>query len=129
MCPNVSVYAWALSLTGDWIGGRAKSESYLTVLAWSNVPSALSLIFYIPIVLFFGKDIINTDIEFENILAEIAFAVLGLAAVILGIWSLVILVKGIALIQDFSIGQAILNALLPVIIVLIPTLFFLLMMQ
>lgn len=122
------ISAWALSVTGKWLNGNALPASFRTVLAWSLVPTICTLFLLIPRVLIFGDDLFRSVPEnpfpyFDTIYLSFAFAEL-----IFGIWSLVILVQGIKLIQEFSTGRAILNLLLPIFvfigIILILALFF-----
>lgn len=89
-----------------WIAGRLfKGESnYLnirSVVAWSNVPSLITIFTWIILIWRYGSDIFitpNPEVASGIVLADIAMVLQAVA----GIWSLVILIGGISQIQKFS---------------------------
>ncbi|WP_081483412.1 YIP1 family protein [Gillisia marina] len=109
--------AYFLSIAGDLMKGKASDRDYRTVIAWSLVPTILSLFIIIPQFLIYGAGSSSFDFDVyfdsENLLLS-AFIIIR---AILGIWFLVILVKGIAYIQEFSIGKAILNIFIPFLLI------------
>jgi hypothetical protein len=114
------IYAAMLNWTGNWLNGKANTDKFLTVIAWSTIPSICSLILLIPNFLFLGDGKFRLDFnDLLNRNAIIFFAILFINLA-LSIWSLVILVKGISLIQNFSNGKALLNAVLPALVFLVP---------
>ncbi|RYU80719.1 Yip1 family protein [Hymenobacter persicinus] len=122
-------YAWMLSLTGRWLNGTAGSETFRTVLAWSLVPTVVSLALLLPEVLLFGDELFKStpaDISFSD---SVIWIVISLIQLTLGIWSLVILVHGISLVQHFTAGRAILNLILPVAVILVPIVLLILLVQ
>lgn len=114
------VYAFFLSVTGRWINGKAEGSQFRTVLAWAMVPTVLSLILVIPELIIFGDDLFRSEPEHTGTFVDIMWMVFGLLEITLAIWTIVILIKGIALIQKFSTGKAIANALLPGVLIIIP---------
>lgn len=119
------LYSGVLSIIGrSLLGGKARSKQFRTVLAWSSIPSSVSIIFSILVIAIYGAEAYN-KFDAQDVTEVIVFAIAGLAQVGLGIWSLVITVQGTMLIQDFKLGKALVNVLLPVVslIILIVVLF------
>ena len=116
------IYAWAMSFTGNWLDGEAEPIKFRTVLAWALIPSISSLIIIIPEIIIFGDDLFRSIPQDQSNFNNISWIVFGLIEMGLGLWTLVILVIGIKLIQGFSTGKAILNVILPGLIILIPIL-------
>ena len=114
------MYAALLSLTGGWIKGKASSDQFITVISWAQVPIISSLILLIPKILFFGENLFDFDISEQSNSKVIAYTLIYLIEGILAIWTLVISIKGIMLIQKFNIRKAILNAILPLLAIIIP---------
>ncbi|MDC8003837.1 YIP1 family protein [Aureisphaera galaxeae] len=114
------IYAWALSALGKLLGGAADPEKMRTVLAWSLVPSIASLLLLIPQLIIFGDDLFRSYPLNDSTFYSTLWMVFGILELILSIWSIVILVIGIRLVQSFNIGFAILNMLLPIFAILIP---------
>jgi hypothetical protein len=109
------IYAALLSWTGEWLNGTANTYQFLTVIAWSAVPTISSLILMIPNILMMG------DTE-QSFLVSISYYLIAGLEIAVSTWSTVILIKGISLVQKFKIGKAILNACLPLIVILVPIL-------
>lgn len=115
-------YAWLLKVTGKWLGGIAEFEDFRTVIAWSLIPSICTLVLLVPELIIFGDDIFKSELSDPNLFSTLMLMVFGLLELTLGIWTLIIFIKGVALIQKFNIGKAILNMILPVFVILIPIL-------
>ena len=114
------IYASLLSWTGEWINGRGKMSQFITVISWSMVPSISSLILLIPKFIIFGDKLFNIDIRELNQVTVILYYSFNVIEFILSIWTIIILITGISLIQKFNIWKAILNLILPVLVIMIP---------
>jgi len=106
-------YAWGLSLTGQWPGGRATTALFRTVVAWALLPTVLSLLptglaLDIQSENAFRREVLDLPISSETQLLILASIQLLLAA-----WTVAIMLSGIQLVQGFSWGRAVLNMLLP----------------
>ena len=97
------LYAALLSWTGKWINGRAKTDQFMTVIAWAMVPSICSLILVIPKLIIFGDSMFQINIDEHNTITKNIYYILQSIDAILSIWTTVILVKGIYLIQNFML--------------------------
>lgn len=119
------IYAALLSWTGRWIDGKGNTESIYRILTYSMIPSVLSLLLLIPQIVIYGNQIFQTEgyLMDAGILANIIFYFSIILEVILGIFTIVFAVIGISVVQNFSIGKAILNLLMPLLMILIPLLF------
>lgn len=113
-------YAWLLEATGKWLKGTASYSQFKTILAWSMIPAISSLILLIPELLIFGEDVFKSELSNPNGITDGIFMLFGLLEITLGIWTLVIFIKGVCLIQNFSVGKAILNSILPALLIVIP---------
>jgi len=114
------IYAWALSVTGEWLNGKSDPSQFRTIIAWSLIPSICTLILLVPEVIIFGDDLFRSEPFNESLLNTISWIMFGVIEIILAIWTLVILVNGISLIQNFGIGKSILNMILPGLVIAIP---------
>ena len=114
------IYASLLGWTGKWIKGIAGMDQFLTVLAWASIPTIFSLLLVIPELFITDGNPGSVDISSMNISTVIPYWLIKIGEAVLAVWSLAIMMKGIALIQNFSIGKAILNAILPLFVIIIP---------
>ena len=114
------IYAWGMSVTGEWLNGKSKPSEFRTVIAWSLIPSICSLFLLIPELIIFDDDLFKSVPLNESFFNGMSWIVFGLIEITLGIWSLVILVNGISLIQNFGTGKSILNMFLPGLVFIIP---------
>jgi hypothetical protein len=114
------LYAALLSWTGGWIQGKANTDQFMTVLSWAMVPSICTFILLLPKLLFFGDGLLDIDSHEQSFSRIAAYVIIVLSELFLSIMTLVISIKGIALIQNFSIKKAIWNAVLPLLVLVIP---------
>lgn len=115
------VGGWLIGWTGSWIKGQASNEHIRTALAWSNVPTLWLLLVWLIMIAATGLEFFanqTPNLDASPLLALVMLAG-WIATVVLGIWSLVLLVAGIAEAQGFSIPKAIGNLLLAFLMVLV----------
>ncbi|OAD20392.1 membrane protein containing Yip1 domain protein [Candidatus Thiomargarita nelsonii] len=107
-----------LHLTGRWIGGTASRQHLRTAIAWAMIPN----IFAIPIILLML--LIFVWFESNNVQGTMFFAVsliiIGISMIILGFWSMIILLKCVGEVQGFSAWKALGNSILAFLIVFVP---------
>lgn len=113
-------YAWLISLTGKWLGVDTDSRTIRTVLAWASIPEIASLILLIPTVIIFGEDSFKSEISNYTPLRMVFGTTQLILHLALSIWTLVLSVIGIALVQGFSYGKAILNIVLAASVIIVP---------
>ena len=97
---------WILQITGRWLGGGAPTLHLRAVVAWSQVPCILSL------VMWFVLALARSEMVFVQAAIGSALIFVNLIALILGIWSFVLLVQSIREIQGFSLGRSLANVFL-----------------
>lgn len=122
-------YIWLLEVSGKWLQGKGSFSELKTITAWSLVPSIFSLLFLIPEIILFGIDLFRSEMSNTFGIKESLLYILGLLEFACGIWTLVIFIKGVSIVQDFSIGKSILNAILPLFMLLIPILIIVFMIK
>jgi len=116
------LYAWLLSWTGEWINGHGKTRQFLVVIAWAAIPLIFNLILLIPKYIVFGDNTFSIVVSELSSLETFFYYLFEFIKTILSIWAFIILIAGISLIQKFNLAKAILNLLLPTIVIIIPVL-------
>lgn len=116
------IYAALLSWTGKWLDGKGDTDSIYRVLAYAMIPSAISLIFLVPQIAVYGIDLFVKDGDLVNagIVENIVFWGAILLEIILGIFTIIFSVIGLSEVQKISVWKAILNLVLPLLIILGP---------
>ncbi|WP_395063234.1 YIP1 family protein [Flavobacterium sp.] len=111
-------YSALISWTGKWFNGFAKTDDVLRIFAYATIPAILGLVFLIIQISIFGNRPFMSDENYTDtgILTNSIFYACEYFQFALAIWSLSLLVIGVAEIQKFSIWKAILNVFLPAII-------------
>lgn len=110
------VTAALLRWTGEWIGGSASAAELRTAIAWANVPAVAGLVLWTLGIAVAGPRILVDDpagLESEPV-TGLVMGTLGLAAVVLGVWSLVLFFKAVGEAQGFSAWKAWGNFLLAI---------------
>ncbi|RYG13499.1 MAG: YIP1 family protein [Chitinophagaceae bacterium] len=111
------IYASLISLTGTWISGKAKTHRIFRMLAYANIPFACSIFIYIIQLYLIKYNITSTFSSSGQIIIHYGLIA---AKVIFVVWTAILYVIGIAEVQEFSIGKAILNLMAPVLLFVIP---------
>lgn len=92
--------------TGKWLGGSAPVSHLRTAIAWSKIPSSISLLMWIFLVLS------SPTLVFIQDAGGPSSIFINFITLILSIWSLVLLIQGISELQEFSTLRSISNVLL-----------------
>lgn len=116
------IYAALLSWTGKWLNGKGTTDSIIKILAYAMLPSAISLIFLVPQIAVYGIDLFTEegDLVAAGISGNIIFWSSFSIKLILGIFTIVFTIVGISEVQKLSIGKAILNLILPLLVIIGP---------
>ncbi len=123
---QVLLGAYLIRITGVWLGGTAGVASIQTAIAWGNVPIVALAILGLPLMAFsaFYAEISGAPLSANqsSLVTIIGFALLMLQMVIV-VWSIGIFLKGLAVVQGYSVGRAALNSIvawaIPVLLVVI----------
>lgn len=116
------VFSTLLVWTGKWLDGKAPIEHIQSAIAWSTVPIVWGLLLWPPALLLFGQELFTDDtpIISSNPGLLAAFLLYLLIEFLLAIWSLVVLLKCLAQVQQFSAWKALGNALMAILVIVIP---------
>jgi len=122
------IYSGLISWTGKWLNGQGDTNSILRVLAYGMIPSVISLIVLIPQIGIYGIEIFKADgdISSEGLASNILVYGSIALELILGICTIIFCLIGISEVQKFGIGKAILNCLLPILLIIFPIFIFVL---
>ena len=125
------IYAALLNWTGKWIKGQGDTKSILRIISYALTPSIIALIFLIPQIGIYGNEMFKSDgdIVSAGLVANIFVYGSLILEFILGIWTIVFCVVGVSEVQKLSIGKAILNLLLPLLVFAIPIIIIVLIFQ
>jgi hypothetical protein len=118
------VGAWLLALTGRWLNGRATAERIRAAVAWSFVPTLATIPIWIIQLGVLGREMFTTETPTldANPALALRFTMIGVAEIVLAIWSIVIFLKCVGEVQGFSAWRAlgsVLLVLVPVILVVV----------
>jgi len=112
---QVLVGAYLIRATGVWLGGKAGVESIQAAIAWGNVPIVALAILGIPLMAFsaFYAEFTGVPLSAnQSSLVTVIGIVLIIIQVVIVAWSIGIFWKGLATVQGYSVGRAILNSIL-----------------
>lgn len=118
---GITIGSALLFWTGKWIGGVGTFRQVRAAVAWANVPNVVNCLLWILLTLFFGSKL------FYSTFAETAFVGYQLGVVtiafltqtVVAIWSFIILLKTLGEVQGFSAWKALLNFLIPFVMLVI----------
>lgn len=114
--------SWFLGVTGRWIGGKAYHKPIETVVAWANMPGILTLVAIMPMLLLMGREPFRSVPDIRGPLEIVVYYGYAASAVVLGIYSLILLVIGLSVVHHFSIGKAVANLVIAFLTIAVPIL-------
>lgn len=117
-----SLYVGSVLLrwTGRWLGGQGSGEQIRAAAAWASVPLIVVLLLWIPMIALFGQELFMTPTPDMSPSLALPVLGLGLAQMVLGIWSLVIFLKALGQVQGFSAWRALGNMVLAALVIVVP---------
>lgn len=119
---SVYIYAYLLRWTGQWLDGKARAKDIIRIFAYGMIPMIVTLVFIAVQIVLFGNEIFQSSFDiyvYDTFhIAIFWFTILG--ELIFGVWCLILLIIGLAEVQNMSTGKAILNLFLPLLVILIP---------
>lgn len=106
-------WSWLIHVVGKWFKGSGTYQGVRSAFAWSCVPLALNVPFWILMAFVFGQQLfLNFPEGYMLSDQQISFLFFILIAkVVFAIWSLVIYLNGLAAVQQFSVLRAIFNVI------------------
>ena len=109
------IFSLLLSFTGKFMGGKAEGADFRFVLSWSFIPAIVGLFLLLLSLFIFGNDIFSSEFNTNEIWYDWLYSAFLMVYFALNFWSLVIFIKGIKIIQNFSQLKSIANFLMPAI--------------
>lgn len=94
------LFSWLLKVTGGWLGGQATLTDMRTANAWAQVPSVWVAPFSVALILLGGEN--PPETLANNPAIAIAFMVIGLLMIVVGIWAFIVMCKAIGEAHLFS---------------------------
>lgn len=121
---SLYIFAALISWTGSWLKGKAKTDDVLRIIAYAYIPSILTMAVMILQIVVLGNAYFQstTDISSYDLLTQIIIYGCTIIQGALAVWTLVLMVIGVAEAQEFSWSKALLNLFLPVLIIAVPIL-------
>jgi hypothetical protein len=118
------IYSALISWSGGWINGKAQTSDILRVLAYANIPYILSLVMVAIQIATFGNEYFQSYLNLDSygIVEQVIFYGCSFIQVALAMWSIILMVIGVAEAQKFTFGKSLLNLLLPVLVIALPIL-------
>lgn len=118
------IYGGLLRWTGTWIGGRAGFKSILRVLVYGNIPIVCTLVLLFIQIGIYGEALFQSDGDLVSagIGGNITFWGSMIVELMFIIWAVVLIVIGLSEVQGFSVWKALLNLILPALILIVPLL-------
>lgn len=116
---GISFSSWLVHFTGKWIGGKGTFQTIRTAVAWANAPNIVSILMWVVLFGSFGAQVLNKNFsegQFVGYQAGILFLVMLIESIV-SVWGLVILLNGLKEVQGYSIWKALLNLVIPFVIV------------
>lgn len=118
------IYAALLSWTGQLVKGKGNTKAIVRMLAYASVPVIVSLLALVVQMVVFGNEIFKSEPDiysFGNVGVIIYFS-MAFIEVVLGCWTIVLVVIGLSEVQKISIWKSILNVLFPILLIVVPLL-------
>lgn len=117
------IYAGLVSWTGKWLNGVGNAYDVLRIFAYASIPTVLTLVLFAVQIIVYGNGVFSSEMTstFVNYTtADILFYGSLIAELLLGVLTIVFCVIGISVVQEFSIGKAVLNLILPALVIAVP---------
>ena len=113
------IYAAIASWVGRWFGGKANTASLLRVFAHAAFPVVLTLVIVIIHIALFGIDLFRGEIVIDDYdtTYNVIYWITIVVQISLAIWGICLAVVGVSEVQKISIGAAIGNVFLPVVMI------------
>lgn len=97
-------WSWLTARTGRWLGGVADADALRVPIAWGGLPAAASLALWAVAIVLLGPDLFTaqTPRVDANPALGLFLMLVAVGWIVLGIWSVVLLAKGVAEVQGFA---------------------------
>ena len=104
------IWSWVVHLIGKMLKGQGSFAFVRAAFAWSCVPLAVNIVFWVLLLGVFGGSLFQTSQA--SVGPMMLMMLVLIAKVVVMIWSLVIYINALAEVQNYSIGRSIANIVL-----------------
>lgn len=107
--------------TGRWIGGKASFLNVRAAVGWSNIPNIVNIVMWLVMIGYFGGLAFNRNfpqLPYAGGELTVVFIVF-LVQFIMSVWSFFMLLFSLSEVQGFSAWKALLNVIIPSVMVVI----------
>ena len=118
---SISISSALLLWTGRWLGGTGNYSTIRAAVAWSNVPNFITSLTWLALLAIFGGLVLNqgfSETTFVGYQAGAVFLIFLIQSIV-SIWGFIILLKALGEVQGFSVWRALLNVIIPFVIVVV----------
>ena len=118
---SISISSALLLWTGRWLGGTGNYSTIRAAVAWSNVPNFVTSLTWLALLAIFGGLVLNqgfSETTFVGYQAGAVFLIFLIQSIV-SIWGFIILLKALGEVQGFSVWRALLNVIIPFVIVVV----------
>ncbi len=112
---GITIASGLIYWTGKWIGGKSSYYPIRAAVSWANVPHIVSILMWVILILTFKNETFIDGLGQKTLQGnqQLIIFITSLVLLVVSVWSLVILVKGVAQVQGFSAWKGLLNVLIP----------------
>ncbi len=106
--------AWLIARIGRFIGGEAEPAQVRSVMAWAGLPNVVGLLTWLLMLAVLGSDLFmpRTPELMATMSGNRLFLIAALLQMLLGFWSIALLIIGVAAAQSMALSKALLNLIL-----------------
>ncbi len=110
----LSLSALLITWTGSWIGAKFKYLDVRAAVSWAKITDSVNLLAWIVLIGIFGRELFSQAFatEMPNNYQMGMLAIATLFQIALSIWSFILLLKGVSVVQGFSLWKSLLNLIL-----------------
>lgn len=116
---GISISAWLLQCAGRWIGGKGNFQTIRAAVAWSNVPNFVTVLMWVVLLSIFKGRVFAPEFNeahFIGYQAGVVFLVFLIQSIV-SVWGFILLLHTLGEVQGFSAWKALLNVIIPVVII------------
>ena len=113
----VYVLGYLIYLSRRFLGGISTFQGNRAAIAWSFVPVALTVILWLPLIIFFGEDLFSsvTISNGSSNLFQITYSLFVVLEIIAGFWSMALLVVTLSEVNQYSKRKAFVGLVIAII--------------
>jgi hypothetical protein len=118
---GINLMAALFHWTGRWIGGVGSFQELRAAVAWASVPSVVSIVIWATQIVMFGRQLFSVTfftVPMMGVQLGIVY-ISSIISIVAMIWGIIILLKAVGEAQQFPAWKALLNVLLPFIVIFV----------